>query len=166
MTITNAEIRQATLELAAKFENPYAGVLPCTQTFIAEQRDVLDSAEGEAARRKDAAEPETHKAWREILKGHQNIRYQIGRIRQALFDTGANLSPRGHTYIVDLYFSGYRWHDPRPDETLIDAQMALLDCMMDMPHRWRRLRYEEENGDPRQGAAAISHTTGQDRGQS
>ena len=46
----------------------YAAVPRFSNTFIAEQRDFIDRAEIDQAQQLDAAEPGTHRAWREILK--------------------------------------------------------------------------------------------------
>lgn len=111
--------------------------------FYAEKRDFLDAQEMLDAKLKDGLEAETHKAWRSIMQGHDNIRYQIGEIRRALHGMGCVLTTRGEAYINALYRDGHIWYDPDPAQTLTNAQKTLLECIADMPRRWAALRQAE-----------------------
>lgn len=135
----------------------YSQVHPFTHRFTAEQRDVIDTAEMQRAIELDALESECFRAWRGIITGHNLISYQIREIWRALYDMGASLSPRARAYIDGAHRRGYRWHDPRPDVTLVNAQKRLLDLIADMKYRWAELRATEamETAAPAPEAAAV-----------
>lgn len=130
--------------LATRYRSErYKNVSRHDAVFVAEQRDTLDDREMKEARDRVAAEAETDKAWRSILQGHDHIRYQIGEMRRALYDMGATLTPRGMRYIEALAREGFKWSDPKPHVSLVDAQKNLLANIDDMRRRWAALKEAE-----------------------
>ena len=125
--------------------NRYAHVSPHTRTWLAEQRDTLDSEEMFQAMVADSLEQETDKAWRGVLQAQQMVRFQLNKMRRALYDMGRPLSPRARAIILADLKAGHRWHDPRPESTLIQATKHLLGNMALLKQRWAALREAENN---------------------
>lgn len=111
-----------------------------TNVQLAEMADRIDSAEIAEAIVKDAAESAADKAFRAVLSCHENIRFNLDKIRRARYDMGAKLSVRGRTIIKNLEAAGHRWVDPKPSRTEAHGIENLHGWLADKPSRWNKLR--------------------------
>lgn len=123
----------------------YSNVSRYSQTFYAEMRDSIDEGEMSRARIADAAEPETHKAWRALMHCHDSIRGNIREMWRALHDLESELTPVARRYIKLILRDGHKWYDPKPNKTFMDAQRNLKFSMQQKAILWSRLRAAEAN---------------------
>lgn len=121
----------------------YSSVSRYTQSFIAEQRDILCVEEVRQAARADRKEKETERAWRGVLSAHSMINYQIMMARYALHAMGAPMTSRGALAIGRLEGAGFRMYDPDPVKSLQRIRSDLKACLLEKARRWQWLREAE-----------------------
>lgn len=126
-------------------KHPYVNVSIYTERALVELSSSFTS-EGaiNTARIIDNREPNTHKAYRSILRCHSYIRGNINEVRYARFMQGKKLSSRGTAYVMAFQESGAKHFHPNWLAYESEQGKILADNLADMPRRWSTLRSEEQ----------------------
>jgi hypothetical protein len=122
----------------------YADISAHGATFIAEQRDTLDDGEMHRARSADAAEHQTHAAYRRILQAHGWLRSQLNEIRRARHAQGKPLSARGVAIVNHFEKLGWRASRPHWDQYEAEQTRLVTANLAHLKARWNDLRRAED----------------------
>jgi hypothetical protein len=118
----------------------YTNVPRLSNVFIAEQRYRIDPEEMGRAKRLDAAEPATAKAWREILSINGQLRQAILMLRLARENCGQGYKRvEVHPTAVPGWFESRKW----TSEFVNECQANVLWFLADRKAAWATLRRAE-----------------------